>query len=83
MIFRIRQIRLICNTRWLAATSTVVKMLVPEYNVEGLIVGDSMTPIANISKHGHITAQGTITSTGELSAPNIYTNTAVNNLVAT
>ena len=41
-----------------------------------------MTPIARISKHGHITTQGTITSICDLTAPNIYAKTGVTDLLA-
>ncbi|MFM7989933.1 MAG: hypothetical protein ACKPKO_62530, partial [Candidatus Fonsibacter sp.] len=58
------------NTIWPTATSIAVKFFVPAYAVEGLFIGDSITPTATISKNGNITTQGTITS-------NIYTKTQV------
>ena len=64
------------NTIWLTATSIAVKFFVPAYAVEGLFIGDSFTPTTTISKHGNFTTQGTITS-GNLTAPNIYTKTEV------
>ena len=38
------------NTIWLTATSIAVKFFVPAYAVEGLFIGDSVTPIATINK---------------------------------
>ncbi|MFM7989662.1 MAG: hypothetical protein ACKPKO_61150, partial [Candidatus Fonsibacter sp.] len=69
------------NTIWLTATSIAVKFFVPAYAVEGLFIGDSVKPIATINKNGNITTQGTITS-GNLTAPNIYTKTEVDGLVS-
>ncbi|MFM7990611.1 MAG: hypothetical protein ACKPKO_65950, partial [Candidatus Fonsibacter sp.] len=69
------------NTIWLTATPIAVRFFVLAYAVEGLLIGDSVTPIAMISKHGNITTQGTITS-GNLTAPNIYTKTEVDGLVS-
>ena len=70
------------NTIWLSATSTAIKFFVPTYAVVGLSTSESESPVATLNKNGHITTQGSITLSGNLTAPNIYTNTEVDNLLA-
>ena len=61
------------NTIWLSATSTAIKFFVPTYAVVGLSTSESESPVATLNKNGHITTQGSITLSGNLTAPNIYT----------
>ena len=68
------------NTLLLSATSTAVESCVPTYAVEGLIIGESESPVAVFNKNGNITTQGSISS-GNLTAQNIYTKTEVDNLL--
>ena len=43
--------------------------------------GTTAMHIMTIASNGYITTQGTINSTGDLTAPNIYTQTEVDNLL--
>ena len=62
---------------WLSATSTMVKFFTQIQVVTGFTIG--LVEQATITPNGNIRRQGTITSTGDLTAPNIYTKTEVDN----
>ena len=64
---------------WLSATYTWVKFFTKIQAVTAFTIG--LAEQATITPNGNITTQGAITSTGNLSAPNIYTKTEVDNLL--